>query len=62
MKTDTGESADAYNAEQMSRRMAVREGVEFNRILDKALKHGRLMNHWLDKARRLIRDESRETR
>lgn len=27
---------------------------QFLLMLDKALKHGKLMNHWLDKARDLI--------
>ena len=31
------------------------KGKQFVLILDKAIKHGKLMNHWLDKARELMR-------
>lgn len=41
----------------MSKLMASHEevkGRQFLMMLDKALKHGKLMNHWLEKARRLM--------
>ena len=31
------------------------KGEQFVLMLDKAIKHGKLMNHWLDKARELMR-------
>jgi len=31
------------------------KGQQFILMLDKAIKHGKLMNHWLDKARELMR-------
>ena len=42
----------------MSKLMASQEevkGQQFVLMLDKAIKHGKLMNHWLDKARELMR-------
>jgi len=41
----------------MSKLMASQEevkGEQFVLMLDKAIKHGKLMNHWLDKARELM--------
>lgn len=56
---DTGESGDAYNAERSSLMASSEEvkGRQFNLMLDKALKHGKLMNHWLDKARDLMKEK-----
>lgn len=54
------ESGDTYEAEQMSKLMATEEkvkGQQFLMMLDKALKHGKLMNHWLNKARDLMKLE-----
>ena len=51
------ESGEAYEVEQMSKLMGSPEqvkGQQFNLMLDKALKHGKLMNHWLEKARKLM--------
>jgi len=31
------------------------KGQQFVLMLDKAIKHAKLMNHWLDKARQLMR-------
>ena len=31
------------------------KGQQFILMLDKAIKHGKLMNHWLDKAREQMR-------
>ena len=41
----------------MSKLMAPLEevkGRQFNMMIGKALKHARLMNHWLEKARKLM--------
>ena len=51
------ESGEAYEVEMMSKLMASQEevkGRQFIMMLDKAIKHGKLMNHWLQKAKKLM--------
>lgn len=51
------ESGETFEVEQMSKLVASDEevkGKQFVMMLDKAIKHGKLMNHWLLKARKLM--------